>query len=907
MRYLYIAILLIISTTIQAQVCIVVDGYTPTVIAGKKVLEICPGVTVSMKAVDDCYDPEPKISSSPTWTLPGNVTLPSGFNNVNTSEPGIYSVYTSNGSTDQIEIKYKPIENLNVSHPRLNNTINILTFCENETINITNAASFSNINWSLNQTDPLGTGNPITLSRNNLPTGGEVYVTATYTTNGCTVRDTFNVIMLQTPRVDLGADTFFCQGAPTTLVLKNKIANYGYPTTQKPGTKWFIPGQTFPIPGLQLIVNTPGIFIHEVASPIVASCVVRDTITILEKTAPAIDPIDDISICANSGVTLKATVAGSANTSTHDFKWRLTGKGVLNTTSQSTITDTPENDQAEYVVRVTDKAAGCYAEERAIVSWYPNQVKATVTFADTSACGTTPVVLGAEGIGGYAPYFYKWFPTTNMTGSTTENPSVIPISQDTITYSVVISDDKGCKDTAYVTVKTPDMRIVIQEGNSLSTCKNDPITLNSLITGGVAPYSIKWTNGTDNLKDSPSQMGLTSSLTIPQPALLTNPKIKVEVLDNRGCPNQDEITVNVVTAPNISYLNPNVPLKVCAGGSVKLPPPTINGGSGNSVFTWTGSNLSDNSATPTYTPAPTDHGTKTFSVKITDTQISCPGNTATITVEVIPTPQVSFAKNDTTICLGTDAVLTPKVSKSGLDFTWTDEDELTLDNASSYTTQEKGIYKVTVTDPVAKCSASASKTVYTIKPGTYAYILADTAVFNDVPLILTSLNDGVNPIYTWTSTGQGQFEDNGFAEAIYKPAVADSGLVSFILDVSTKCGIGTKTDTFTVFFNKKEKPKENIVYIPNAFAPSDINPKNQALMVFSQNMAEDNFQFTIFNRWGEKVFETNDAALASQKGWNGSINNNGSMLKSDVYTYTVKGEFIDGKTFEKSGTATLLR
>jgi len=905
MRYLYIAILLIISTTIQAQVCIVVDGYTPAIVAGKKVLEICPGTTISMTAVDDCYYPGSPISTIPTWTLPGNVNLPPNFNNISTSEAGIYSVYTSSGYQDQIEIKHKPIENLNVSHPRLNNTINILTFCENEIITITNASSFSNITWSLNQTNVLGSGSQINLQRSDLATGGEMFVTATYNSNGCTARDTFNIIMLQIPEVDLGSDTFFCQGAPTTLVLKNTIANYGYPIAQKPAGKWFKPGQTFAVPGIQLIVNTPGVYIHEVASPIVATCLVRDTIEILEKTAPVINPIDDISICANSGVTLNASIQGATNTNDYDFKWRLTGKGLLNTTSQPTITNTPETNNSEYTVRVTDKV-GCFSEEIVVVSWYPNQVMAKVDFADTSACGTTPVVLGAEGTSGYAPYSYKWFPTTNMTGSTSENPSVIPISQDTITYSVVVSDDKGCKDTAYVTVLTPDMRIDIKEGPVLSTCKNDPLTLNSVITGGQAPYSIKWLNSSNIvLKDTPGQMGLESQLPFPLPKGINMHTVRVEVVDVRGCPEFDQITINVVTAPTISYSN-NM-LTVCAGSPIKFPPPSLIGGSGNSVFTWIGPNLSDNSATPTYTPSASDQGLKTFSVKISDTQISCPGNSAPITVNVIPTPQVSFAKPDTTICLGTDAVLTPQVSKSVLNFTWKDEDGQTLYNDLSYTTQEKGIYKIIVTDPAAGCFAEATKTVFAIKPGSYANILADTAVFNDIPLILTSLNDGVNPVYTWKSSGLGQFEDNGFAEAIYKPSAADSGLVTFTLEVNTKCGTEALIDTFTVFFNKKEKPKENLVYIPNAFAPSDLNPKNQTLMIFSQNLAEDNFQFIVFNRWGEKVFETTDATLASQKGWNGSINNNGSTLKTDVYTYTVKGEFTDGKTFERTGTATLLR
>jgi hypothetical protein len=911
MRYLCVAILFIISTTIQAQICIVVEDYTPTIVGGKKILEICPGVTVKMKAVD-CANPTSPISSTPTWTLPGNEPLLPGYNDVSTSTPGIYIVNTSNGFFDEIEIKHIVTEDIILSGSFYNN--GFYQICTDVNLTVNNANSFSNFSWVLNEIDTLSRDKLINISRSNIENfAGEteeksIFVYAKHNATGCIVNKSFLMFSIPLPVVELGPDTSYCKDSPDKILLKNQDPNYGLPTNHQPDTWLILPYTTtkfsFAHP---VVINYPGVYILEAISKINNKCIIRDTINIVEKIAPKLDPIPAQVICKTSSVTLKSTIEGVTNTSDYDFKWRLTGKGLIENNSQAILTDTPENDNAEYIVRVTD-IVGCYAEERVNVSWYTNQVKATVEFADTSACGTTPVTLGAEGSSGYEPYTYKWFPTTNMTGSTTANPSVTPISQDTITYSVVVSDDKGCKDTAYVTVVTPDMRISIQEGDVLNTCKNDPITLNSVIEGGQAPYDIKWLKGTDVLQDSLNQMGLESQLPFALPSGVTTHKVRVEVLDVRGCPGEDEITINVLSAPSLYYQGVNMPLKICAGSPIKFPTPTITGGSGNSIFTWTGSNLSDNSATPTYTPNATDIGLKTFKVKITDMEIDCPGNEETITVDVIPSPQVYFAISDTTICLGTDAILTPIVSKTGLTYTWENEDGQILDDSSSYVTQERGIYKVKVTDPDAGCSsAEATKTVFTIKPGSYAYILSDTLFPNDIPLILTSLNDGVNPEYTWEHTGQGQFEDNGYAEAIYKPSQTDSGFVTFVLNVNTKCAINTLTDTFKVFFTKKERPIENLLYVPNAFAPSDLNPKNQSLMIFSQNLSEDNFQFMVFNRWGEIVFETTDAKIASEKGWNGSVNNTGAMLKTDVYTYTVKGEFIDGKTFEKSGTATLLR
>ena len=62
---------------------------------------------------------------------------------------------------------------------------------------------------------------------------------------------------------------------------------------------------------------------------------------------------------------------------------------------------------------------------------------------------------------------------------------------------------------------------------------------------------------------------------------------------------------------------------------------------------------------------------------------------------------------------------------------------------------------------------------------------------------------------------------------------------------------------------------------------------------------------SIYDRWGHIVYQTNDLNKAMNEGWDGKQNGTDSQL--GVYTYTVTGRFNDGKTFEKTGTVTLLR
>ena len=60
-------------------------------------------------------------------------------------------------------------------------------------------------------------------------------------------------------------------------------------------------------------------------------------------------------------------------------------------------------------------------------------------------------------------------------------------------------------------------------------------------------------------------------------------------------------------------------------------------------------------------------------------------------------------------------------------------------------------------------------------------------------------------------------------------------------------------------------------------------------------------QFTIWNRWGQKVFETTNRF----QGWDGKVK--GVMQPMDVYAYTLNIEFSDGVKTTKKGDITLIR
>ncbi|MBN4073096.1 gliding motility-associated C-terminal domain-containing protein, partial [Crocinitomix catalasitica] len=88
------------------------------------------------------------------------------------------------------------------------------------------------------------------------------------------------------------------------------------------------------------------------------------------------------------------------------------------------------------------------------------------------------------------------------------------------------------------------------------------------------------------------------------------------------------------------------------------------------------------------------------------------------------------------------------------------------------------------------------------------------------------------------------------------------------------------------------------IYIPNAFTP-DGNNENDMLYVHGQNI--EIMDLKIFDRWGEKVFESNDQAV----GWDGMFRD--KVVDPDVYVYHLKVTCLGGDETLIKGNITVLR
>jgi len=86
--------------------------------------------------------------------------------------------------------------------------------------------------------------------------------------------------------------------------------------------------------------------------------------------------------------------------------------------------------------------------------------------------------------------------------------------------------------------------------------------------------------------------------------------------------------------------------------------------------------------------------------------------------------------------------------------------------------------------------------------------------------------------------------------------------------------------------------------MPNAFSPN--NDGTNDLFRIPPGVAMQLDEFSVFNRWGVRVFTTHQIS----EGWNGTIN--GMPVDADTYVYIIKGRNEKGAVLAK-GTVVLFR
>jgi len=90
------------------------------------------------------------------------------------------------------------------------------------------------------------------------------------------------------------------------------------------------------------------------------------------------------------------------------------------------------------------------------------------------------------------------------------------------------------------------------------------------------------------------------------------------------------------------------------------------------------------------------------------------------------------------------------------------------------------------------------------------------------------------------------------------------------------------------------------IFVPKAFSPDNQNKVNNILYVRGGDCLVP-FDFVVFDRWGNKVFETQDV----NQGWDGTYK--GLPMNTGTYVYYVSGKTPQGKSLSQKGNVALVR
>lgn len=275
----------------------------------------------------------------------------------------------------------------------------------------------------------------------------------------------------------------------------------------------------------------------------------------------------------------------------------------------------------------------------------------------------------------------------------------------------------------------------------------------------------------------------------------------------------------------------------------------------------------------------------TYNITLTVTNGLPCTDSVTKTIVVDPYPSLSFQRIDTVICVGDDITVNGEVLTEGLNsLTWDMGDGTpTFNNVKTVTKtyDSPGTYTITATADYRICPDSVFTRQIKVNAIPNVNLPKDTVLcaFGEGFTIKNAFNYP-SASYYW-STGD-------TTESI---AITNTG--DYRLRVTVD-GCSSE-DNMTV-------NKDCYIDIPNAFSP-DGDGNNDYFL--PRNKSEQNiskFKMTIYNRYGQVIFETNQT---SGRGWDGKFN--GVEQPFGVYVYTIEVEFNNAFKETYNGNVTLIR
>lgn len=664
--------------------------------------------------------------------------------------------------------------------------------------------------------------------------------------NGCKRIDSIQVEVLPVPYVEFGNDRTLCTGDSTLLYMQNTGADYAWSTgaatesiwIKQPGTYWG-----------KAEFNNNG-------------CPKSDTIVITGIPGVVFSLPADTTLCNDAQLVLKPGISGAT------YQWQ----------NGSSLDQFVVNQPGKYWVRVT-AANGCFKPDTIAVAYVTAQN--VQLGADTILCRGETLLLQANIPGGQ----YLW-----NTGSVADQISV------TTTGNYWVGVTSGLctvKDTISVSFND---KPVFDLGNDSSLCDGTTLVLRP----GIGNATYQWQDNS-----------------VADTFLVKQPGLYGVTVKRAGCAVNDEVSFSYKSLP---VLKLGKDTSICMNAQLEI----------DATHASIASYLWQDGLT-----AASRRIDRADSYRLEVTGINGCINRDTIKVDMAPLPGFSLAR-DTALCDGQTLQLTGTVAGTA-NYLWNNsstQEQLLVNAPGIYWVQvmQNGCSKrdsIEVTyKPLAVVDLGidtmlcpgATLTLDAYYPGaTYrwqdqstqpGFLVSRTGQY-EVNTMLNgcSFRDGINvsygsmPVITLgmdsvLCAGQVMVLDPKVRQAqtlwpdgSHTPTFVVKTPGTYALTATNVCGIATRVITVHKGYCK--------LAMPSAFTPNR-DHQNDVFRVGNPSFIKE-FYMAVYNRWGQKVFETSNA----NTGWDGRFN--GLDQPTGTYIWVIRLTDNDGVKVSERGHMQLLR
>ena len=675
-------------------------------------------------------------------------------------------------------------------------------------------------------------------------------------------------------------------------------------------------------------------------------------ITITVQNPPDITVLtaSENTICVGGCTNLTANFIG--NLSIDSVQWNIPGQIPQWTYSSPHVIQVCPNDTTTY--SATAFGGGCNGNiELITINVNPDATTSQIN-SDTTICIGGTIPLTTQFIGGAGTTNYQWYQNTNPsnTGGTlitpqVNNPIYFPgntnnffapydISGNYYYYCVVSFSGNGCNDAPtlpfHVTVvNDPIVSINSADQNLCIDTAGTASCLTATVAGGVGTNTYQWipTGAVTPTFCPPSdQVGTINYSVIVQQSGIAC-----------GSLPSNQVSITVIPDPIINITGIT---DVCEGAEVPLNT-SVSGGIGSVAdYQWYESNptgqpyqLISGATSLNYT-SPVLTTNSTYVVEVNLTGVGC-NDTDTFAINVYDDPLITIQGN-LMACMNEQidltTIFTGGTPNSSNTYTWYSAinenipNSILLQSTSILNTYSFNIYQdtsifVIVTNTGFDCDNDTSALI-----NIDGIEWAEASFDMDPSDLSQSL---INPTFSFINTSLNStnyFWDLGECDPqspmselftpptpFYDPTDKDQigytygcppGLYEIMLVAMNQ---GMCPDTAYQVIRIQD---ELLVYVPNTFTP-DYDENNQFFYpVITTIIKPQTYEFTIFDRWGEIVYESKEVPPApnsqpnTNNSWNGTIN--GHACQDGTYIWKLRFTIKEsGDVYEKIGHVNLLK